>query len=152
MNMHKDNMTNEKNIKLMGDNSASDSVVEEQIAHNIVELLNNRAQHLTTADEQRLFTARNLAVNQLAAQQAQVLTHHGADQSGHVLRWFGSRVEQHRVISAALMVGAMLLAFFAVQQFGFNNNLEKSDAFLLASDLPPEAYADKGFSAWLDTK
>jgi hypothetical protein len=45
----------------------------------------------------------------------------------------------------------MLLTFFAVQQLGSTNNLENSDAFLLASDLPPEAYADKGFDAWIES-
>jgi hypothetical protein len=45
---------------------------------------------------------------------------------------------------------AILFAFFAIQQLDINN-LERSDAFLLASDLPPEAYADQGFDAWLDT-
>lgn len=155
MNMHKDNMTNEKNNNLMDDNASSNLMVEEQIARNIVELLNNRVQHLTVAEEQRLLTARNLAVNRLADLQAQAASDHGINQNGHVLGWFGRHVgqyfEHHRVMSAALVVGAMLLTFFAVQQFGFNNNLENSDAFLLASDLPPEAYADKGFDAWLDT-
>lgn len=155
MNMHKDNMTNEKNINLTDDNATSNLMVEEQIARNIVELLNNRTQHLTLAEEQRLSTARNLAVNRLAGLQAQAVGDGGINQGGHVLSWFGRHVgqyfEQHRVMSAALVVIAMLLTFFAVQQFGFNNNLENSDAFLLASDLPPEAYADKGFVAWLDT-
>ena len=155
MNMHKDDMTNEKNINLMDDNAASNLMVEEQIARNIVELLNNRTQHLSMAEEQRLSVARNLAVNRLAGLQAQAAGDNGINQGGHVLSWFGHHVgqyfEQHRVMSAALVVSAMLLTFFAVQQFGFNNNLENSDAFLLASDLPPEAYADKGFVAWLDT-
>jgi hypothetical protein len=53
--------------------------------------------------------------------------------------------------SAALVILVMLVTFFAVQQFEVSNNLENSDAFLLASDLPPEAYADKGFDAWIDT-
>lgn len=155
MNMHKDNMTNEKNINLMDDNASSNLVVEEQIARNIVELLSDRAQRISSAEEQRLLAARNLAVNRLVDLQAQAISEHGINQSGHVLGWFGRHAgqyfEQHRIMSAALVVGAMLLTFFAVQQFGFNNNLENSDAFLLASDLPPEAYADKGFDAWLDT-
>jgi len=32
------------------------------------------------------------------------------------------------------------------------NSLERSDAFLLASELPPEAFADKGFNTWLVSK
>ncbi len=126
----------------------SDAMVEAQIAHNIVELLDNRAQHLTSAEEQRLSMARSLAVNQLTQLQMQAATHHGVHRSGHVLQWFG----HHRMTSAALVVGALLIASFAVQQFGTNNSLEDSDAFLLASDLPPEAYADKGFNTWLGSK
>jgi len=71
------------------------------------------------------------------------------------LQWFGGRFghyfEQHRIFSTLLVVCVMLLTFFAVQQFSVNHQIENSDAFLLASDLPPEAYADKGFTAWLDT-
>lgn len=155
MNMHKDNMNTERNINLMDDDAASNAVVEEQIARNIVELLNNRAQHIAAAEGQKLQTARNIAVNHLAARQVQAATDNSINQNGHVLQWFGRHVgqhyEQHRVLSAALVICVMLLTFFAVQHFGINNNLENSDAFLLASDLPPEAYADKGFDAWLDT-
>jgi hypothetical protein len=55
-------------------------------------------------------------------------------------------------MSTAITLGAILLAFYAAQQFGSNANLEEGDAFLLASDLPPEAYADKGFDTWLVSK
>jgi hypothetical protein len=55
-------------------------------------------------------------------------------------------------MSAAMLAGVMMLTFFVTQQFGFNNNLENSDAFLLASELPPEAFADKGFDTWLESK
>ena len=127
------------------------SVSEEQIAHCITDLLTDHAQHVTAVTAQRLLNARNLAVSQLAAQQTQAI-----HQNGNVLQLFGDHVGHyvghHRVMSAALVVVAMLLTFFAIQQLGFNNNLENSDAFLLASDLPPEAYADKGFDTWLVTK
>ena len=151
MNMHRDNMTNEKNTNLINDETTADLVVEEQIARNITELLKGRAQHLKPEQEQRLFNARSMAVNYLAAQQAKLAGSHGVSQHGQTLRWFGQHFEQHRFASAALIVVVMLLTFFAVQHFGLNNNLENSDAFLLAADLPPEAYADKGFDAWLDS-
>ena len=151
MNMHRDNMTNEKNTNLMNDETAADLVVEGQIAHNITELLKDRAQHLKPEQEQRLSDARSMAVNYLAAQQVKLAGNHGVSQHGHTLRWFGQHFEQHRLASAALIVVVMLLTLFAVQHFGLNNNLENSDAFLLAADLPPEAYADKGFDAWLDS-
>lgn len=151
MNMHRDKMTNEKNINLMNDETTADLVVEEQIARNITELLKGRAQHLLPEQEQRLSNARSMAVNYLAEQQAQLAVNHGVNQHGHALRWFGQRFDQHRFASSALIIVVMLLTFLAVQHFGLNSNLENSDAFLLAADLPPEAYADKGFDAWLDS-
>jgi hypothetical protein len=46
----------------------------------------------------------------------------------------------------------IMLAFFVVQQVEFEDNSKSSDAFLLASELPPEAFADKGFDIWLVSK
>lgn len=154
MNMHKDNMTNRKNINAIDDDVISDPVMEGQIARGISDLLNNRAQHLKPEQEQRLSAARNAAVNHLAERQAQYSANSQVAGHGHVLRWLGHvghNFEQHRVASTALLLVVMMLTFFAVQQFGFNHNLENSDAFLLASDLPPEAYADKGFDAWIES-
>lgn len=116
-----------------------------QVAHYVVDLLNDHAQHLTALTAKRLSVARGLAVSQLSNQQA-------LKQSGNVLAWFGVQLERHRIMSTAMLVGAILLAFYAVQQIGSNRNLEESDAFLLASDLPPEAYVDKGFDTWLVSK
>ncbi len=147
MSTHQNKMTNVNNEQ------DTNAMVEKQIANNIIELLNNRAQQLTAPEKQRLAAARSLAVNQLTSLQTQAIGHHGINQSGSVLQWLGHHVGEyfghHKRVSAVLMIGAVLLTFFAVQQFGFNHHLENSDAFLLASDLPPEAYADKGFNAWL---
>jgi uncharacterized protein YbjQ (UPF0145 family) len=155
MNMQQNNMTNGKNINSVDDSMISDPVMEAQIARGISDLLKDRAQHLSPEQEQRLSAARDAAVSYLAERQAQHSTDSQISGHGHVLRWFGHHVgqnfEQHRVASTVLLVSVMLLTFFAVQQFGFNNNLENSDAFLLASDLPPEAYADKGFDAWIES-
>lgn len=152
MTLHKDNTSNTKRIHDGNDYTSTDLVVEGQIARHIVDLLNDKAQHLSMAEAQRLATARNHAVNQLAHLQSQLNSHHGIHRDGNVLQWFGHYVSQHKIISSALVIGAMLLTFFAVQQLELNNNLESSDAFLLASDLPPEAYADKGFDTWLSSK
>jgi len=155
MNMQKNNMWNGKNINSLDDSMISDPAMETQIARGISDLLKDHAQSLAPEQEQRLSAARNAAVDYLARRQAQHSTDHGVDGHGHVLRWFGQHIgqnfEQHRVASAVLLLSVMMLTFFAVQHFGFNNNLENSDAFLLASDLPPEAYADKGFDAWIES-
>ena len=99
MNMHRDNMRNEKITNLMNDETAADWVVEGQIASNITELLKDRAQHLKPEQEQRLSDARSMAVNYLAAQQAKLAGNHGVSQHGHTLRWFGQHFEQHQTRS-----------------------------------------------------
>lgn len=134
----------------VNENLAHANLIEdEQLAKLAVNLLNDNAQHLNAVTLQRLSEARGQAVSQLEASQ-------GVNQSGHVLQWaghgFGGYFGQHRLMSAAIIVGAMLLTFFAAQKFNENNNLENSDAFLLASELPPEAFADKGFDTWLVSK
>lgn len=142
------NTQKDKIIDSIDSGNASDAMVEEQIAHNIVNLLDNHAQRLASPEALRLSSARSLAVSRVTQLQAEAASHTGINQSGNVLQWFG----HHRATSAALFIGFMLVALFAMQQFGgLNHNLENSDAFLLASDLPPEAYADKGFNTWVDS-
>ena len=123
---------------------------EEQMAREMSGLLDEHAQHLHADTIQRLSNARKLAVERLSAQQNQTI-----QQNGNLLAWFGGGIGQyfghHRAMSAAMLAGVMMLTFFATQQFS-NNNLENSDAFLLASELPPEAFADKGFDTWLESK
>lgn len=144
MNTQKDKLEKMQNIK-SDHNQASD----EQISRAAANLLNDNAQHLNAVTLKRLSEARALAVGKLAASQ-------GVNQSGNVLQWlghgFGSYFEQHRMISLLIIVGAMMLTFFATQKLNTDNNLENSDAFLLASELPPEAFADKGFDTWLVSK
>lgn len=127
------------------------TITEEQFAHGISSVLNERSQHLTAAQLQRLAQAREQAVSKLSLQQAQSI-----QSSGNVLQWLGHHmgdyIGHHRAMSTAMIAGVMMLTFFAAQQFDFNNNLENSDAFLLASELPPEAFADKGFDTWVDSK
>ena len=120
-------------------------ITDEQVAQFAANLLNDNAQHLNAVTLQRLSEARSLAVNKLSASQ-------GVNQSGNVLQWIGHGFEQHRLMSVAVVVIAMLLTFIAAQNFNADNNLENSDAFLLASELPPEAFADKGFDTWLVSK
>jgi hypothetical protein len=156
-------ITNENMDNKIGSNSPEANLMaEEQVARLAANLLNDNAQHLNAVTLQRLSVARELAVNKLATRQTQAASHHGINQSGNVLQWlgygFGAYFEQHRMMSSVIIAAAMLLAFFAAQQFhfdnnfGLNHNLENSDAFLLASELPPEAFADKGFDTWLVSK
>ena len=47
----------------------------------------------------------------------------------------------------ALLVGMALAARWQAQDYIFG--IEEVDSALLTDDLPPEAFLDKGFSAWL---
>ena len=143
--------TNEHmNNKIDENNLDANLIADEQVVRAAANLLNDNAQHLNAVTLKRLSTGRNLAVNQLAVRQTQVAQ--GIHHSGNVLHWLGHGVNHHRIISISMIAGAMLLGFFAVQQFSLYNNLKHSDAFLLASELPPEAFADKGFDTWLVSK
>ena len=128
---------------------------ETQVALHLTKLLDTHAQQLNQDIASQLTNARSLAINHLAERQSQTANQLIVNQSGNTLQWstsnLGQYFGQHRFIMIGLIGIALLFAFFATQQFEFNNHLERSDAFLLASDLPPEAYADQGFDAWLDT-
>jgi hypothetical protein len=151
MSTQEENFINKdmKNLETDRNLPEANLMTDEQVAQVAAGLLNDNAQHLNAVTLQRLSVARGLAVNKLATSQ-------GFNQSGSVLQWFGNGFstyfEQHRFASAAMIVGAMLLTFFAAQKFNADNNLKNSDAFLLASELPPEAFADKGFDTWLVSK
>jgi predicted membrane-bound mannosyltransferase len=145
-------MTIDKNSKIdQADLGPAGEVIaaEEQMVTYLAELLKDEAQQLTAQEVQHLMVARHLAVRQLVRQQAQTFNH-----SGNVLQRLGHHLgeywEQHRILSAAVIFLAIMLTFFAAQKFEADRSLEASDAFLLASDLPPEAYADKGFDTWLE--
>jgi hypothetical protein len=147
MKTYKEDMTHEKNHNVI-----ADEMVEQQVARHMTDLLNDRAQRLTLHQQEHLQTAREEAVNYLAQKQALLQHSAGVAAHGNVLRWFGSHFgQQHRTASAVLVVLTMLFTFLTIQKLEQNNQIENSDAFLLASELPPEAYADKGFDAWLDS-
>lgn len=145
MNKHENKISRNINEQ---NNMTATIEAEAKVALQLTKLLDTHAQQLNQDIASQLTNARNLAVNHLAEHQLMV------NQSGNTLQWstsnLGQYFGQHRFIMIGLIGIAILFAFFAAQQLDFNN-LERSDAFLLASDLPPEAYADQGFDAWLDT-
>ncbi|MDI1309188.1 MAG: DUF3619 family protein [Methylotenera sp.] len=144
-----DNLKDMQNSKINKNNVNDNLLGDEQLAKLAANLLNDNAQHLNAVTLKRLSEMRGLAVSKLETSLA-------INQNGNVLQWvrhgFGSYFEQHRWMSAAIIISAMLLTFLAAQKFNIDNNLENSDAFLLASELPPEAFADKGFDTWLVSK
>jgi len=119
---------------------------EQETAREIIRLLDEKAAVLDDKIVSRLASARQQAVS-AHAQRARV----SADaQSGGLLRLFGDYIHHHRALmSTAALCGAVLIAFVVTQQMSGQDVSEQGDAFLLSSELPPEAYADKGFDTWL---
>lgn len=117
------------------------------------ETLASQAMSLVKSDDtlndeikHRLAESRQRAVNRLAAIQVAQPAMAGGFFSWldhtHHRQWL-----QYRTLAVAFSV--MLVTFFTVQYFGLSDDLENSDAFLLAAELPPEAFADKGFDTWI---
>ena len=121
---------------------------EKNTAKAIVSLLDESASRLDTHITDKLARAREQAVGKLAqgAPSAQ-------DRNGRagVASLFMDYFYHHRVFSsAALAFSAVLVAFVATQQLNKQDAEGQGDAFLLASELPPEAFLDKEFHTWLE--
>ena len=117
---------------------------EQDTARQIIGLLEESTRQLDQKTVARLEQARHQAV---ARAQAPAVAAGPAGLTQMILDY----VRQHRfVMPTAMMCGAVLLAFVVTQQFTGMEGHEQGDAFLLASDLPPEAYLDQGFDEWLE--
>jgi len=115
---------------------------EKDTAKAIVSLLDESTSRLDQNITSRLAEARVQAVSRMG-------------QSRHPARMglgatFMDYMYHHRAVSsAALAFSALLVAFVTTQQL--NHEAEgQGDAFLLASELPPEAFLDKEFHTWLE--
>jgi hypothetical protein len=121
---------------------------ERQIAEKIVGVLETGAQSIDAKTAARLAAARQQAVAAM-------------DRPGHVatiqpmLAGWGRMVEfshqgGYRFWLPVLLLLAALAAALSSTLTTHGNQPIDADALLLASELPPEAYADKEFVAWLE--
>lgn len=120
---------------------------EQDTARKIIEVLDYGASELDDGTMAKLAEARKQALDAIAkpAYVAHAETHIAGIGRFIVEHMHGPRAW----MPMALMLAAVLLVFIMLQQ---NSSSEPvgADALLLASDLPPEAYVDKGFDAWLE--
>lgn len=115
---------------------------EARVANDIVQLLNNEAEYQVAPN---IVDALNKS-REMAVAKAQ---HHATYSSG-VMTLAASFFKDHRMMApVAMACSAMLVAFLITQQLTPQDVNGNGDAFLLASDLPPEAYFDRGFDQWL---
>ena len=121
---------------------------EKNTAKAIVGLLDESASRLDQNITDKLARAREQAVGKLAQGARSARDHN--NRAG-VASLFMDYFYHHRVFSsAALACSALLIAFVTTQQFNNKEAEGQGDAFLLASELPPEAFLDKEFHTWLE--
>lgn len=119
---------------------------EQHTAKEIVHLLDQSAAALPAATKEKLADGRQRAVA-AHARTAEAVT--AAGTTGY-LRLMGSYFQHHRALTlSCLVLGAALAGFLITEQIN-GKRLEQGDAFLLGSELPPEAFLDKGFDSWLE--
>lgn len=116
---------------------------EDITTKQIVALLDESTARLDPRIVARLAAARSSAVAACSKQ--------ASAKPSALGRLFSQYVQHHRaLVSAAMVCSAVFVAFIVTQQFSEQEMIGQGDAFLLASELPPEAYLDKGFDVWLE--
>ena len=132
------------------DNLQNSEIVSENIdtqeidtqAKQIADLLDAHASRLSMRTLKQLENGREQAVKVHAQRISGVSLNHDGTLSG-----ISSWAEHHRIASTGLVLGAIIVGFVVMQSMG---QREFSDAFLLGSDLPPEAFVDRGFEPSLN--
>lgn len=124
---------------------------ERDTAKKIVEILEQGVFSLDDATLAKLASARRQAVAAMdgGARVANVeLAHAGLG------RFMSTHLHGRHAWMPTLIALAIVLLVVAAVKTSLQNNSPwepvEADALLLASDLPPEAYVDKGFDAWLE--
>lgn len=122
---------------------------ERETAKTVVDYLQLGVETLDGATAEKLAAARQRAV--AAMPEAVQATHAEVAHAGlgHVVHqaFHGRNAWMAMLATMALLL--MVLALIS-QNTTMNGPVE-ADALLLASELPPEAYLDKGFDAWLES-
>ena len=113
-------------------------------AKQIAGLLDAHASRLNMRTLKQLENGRERAVKVHAQQISGVSINHDGTLND-VFSW----AEHHRIASTGLVLGVIIMGFVGMQSM---SQRESSDAFLLGSDLPPEAFVDRGFEPSLNNK
>jgi hypothetical protein len=122
---------------------------EPEIANKIKAYLDHGAAELKPGTVYRLQVARREAMAALAEpERASELVLAGAHGGG------GSPGRRHILADARVWIGVLLIVGAALyfqywQSVQQVRDLEETDAAILTSDLPIDAYLDRGFQAWL---
>ena len=115
---------------------------ELHFANRIRQLLNQGAK-LDGHTAERLRSARERALERRKAEPASAVL------AGNVTGGLGIGGLSLRVLVPAIALGVAFAATYTWEQKQRAAEVEELDALLLTSDLPIDAYLDRGFEAWL---
>lgn len=117
---------------------------DDEIAKRIVSLLNEHALNLDANVASKLSHSRQQALANMAKSTSLISIGHNG-----LLRLFGGYWQQYRLLMALLMCGFGVVVLLTIQNTEKQEAQEQGDAYLLASELPPELYLNEGFGTWL---
>jgi hypothetical protein len=124
------------------------NINEALMAKKLVALLDENLNHLDTASVARLARARKAAVAAMARPR------HAHVPALVVASWGRlAELSQHggyRFWLPVLLLLAVVAGIISSSPAVRNHTPVSTDSLLLASELPPEVYADKEFVAWLE--
>lgn len=120
---------------------------EELFARQVCRVLDRGTQSLDHEIAERLRAARERAL-----QHQRVVVHQTALVGAGSTALLGDHEERHPLRTLLAMLALLVGVTLAYVWNGFNQatDNEAIDSALLADDLPPHAYLDKGFQAWLE--
>ena len=124
-------------------------MTEERIAYRIRQGLNQSLNDISPATLRRLEAARHVALDhhkimECAPELALAGQRPSRISTGNGFR----RASVRRLLAVFALITGMAIAFYW-QGHQYVTELEDIDSALLSDDLPPEAFLDKGFFAWL---
>lgn len=122
-------------------NHLADEAAEDIQARQIAGLLNTHANILNMRTLKQLENGREKAVK---AHMRQTRAINGDGTISNMVYW----AEHNRIATTGMLLGAILVGFVLMQSF--SHNIEHGDAFLLAAELPPEAFVDTAFEPSLN--
>jgi hypothetical protein len=113
--------------------------IEKTQAKAIVALLDQDLASIDPLTLSKLKYGREKALSKMSANE--VITHRG------VLHLLGAHVHHQKRWIAVLGLLLLLSLLFIMRENA--QDIGQSDAYLLSSELPPEAYLNEGFDEWL---
>lgn len=121
---------------------------EEQFARHICRVLDQGTRGIAPDIAERLRAARERAL----AQQPVAVESIALVGAGGTVAQLGGDDEKHPIRTFLAILALLLGVSVAYYWNGFDqaSENEEIDSALLADDLPPNAYLDRGFQAWLE--